>query len=200
MLPIELNVKGKKCVIIGGGRAAKRKAQTLFKNGARVTVVAEEIVEDFNGITDEIIKKTYSSDDINDCFIVIAATDSTETNKKIMSDARSRATLFMSADGNNSDMAFMAYAEEGDTKIAVSTGGKYPMLGAKICDRLGDVCKNVEEKAVVLKKYRERVLNSSMSDADKRSLLEALVSDEMLEIDDINEFERRIEDILEGRL
>lgn len=200
MLPVMLDVKGKKCVVVGGGRAAKRKAETLFKNGAKVTVIADRINADFDGIADEIIKKPYSSEDIDGCFIAVAATDSAETNEKIMSDARNKAKLFMSADGDNSDMAFMAYAEAGDTKIAVSTGGRYPMLGAKICDRLGGVCRSVAEKAVALKKYRERVLSSSMSDTDKRNLLEMLVSDEMLEIDDIKEFERRIEHILGERL
>lgn len=200
MLPVMLDVKGKKCVVVGGGRAAKRKAETLFKNGARVTVIAEEINADFDGIADEIIKKPYSSEDIDGCFIAVAATDSAETNKKIMSDARNKAKLFMSADGGNSDMAFMAYAEAGDTKIAVSTGGRYPMLGEKLCGRLGDTCKSAEEKAVSLKKYRERILGSSLSDTDKRNLLEMLVSDEMLEINDIKEFERQIENILEERL
>lgn len=200
MLPVMLDVKGKKCVVVGGGRAAKRKAETLFKNGAKVTVIAEEINADFDGIADEIIKKPYSSEDIDGCFIAVAATDSAETNKKIMSDARDKAKLFMSADGDNSDMAFVAYAEAGDTKIAVSTGGRYPMLGAKICGRLDGVCRSLEEKAVVLKKYRERVLDSNLSDKEKRSLLKALVSDEMLEIDDIKEFERRIENILREQL
>lgn len=200
MLPVMLDVKGKKCVVVGGGRAAKRKAETLFKNGARVTVIAEEINADFDGIADEIIKKPYSSEDIDGCFIAVAATDSAETNKKIMSDARNKAKLFLSADGVGSDMAFMAYAEAGDTKIAVSTGGRYPMLGVKLCGRLGDTCRSAEEKAVALKKYRKRILGSSLSDTDKRNLLEMLVSDEMLEIDDIKEFERRIENILGEQL
>ena len=200
MLPVMLDVSGKKCVIIGGGRAAARKAKTLIENGADVTVISERACDDFDGMAVRFIKKQYSADDISDCFIAVAATDSGELNRRIKEDAKDRARLFMSADSGASDMAFTAYARSGDVTAAVSTGGAYPLLGVRVSNSLKVLCEKTDEKAKILKSYRKRILESNLNGEEKREILNALVSEEMLNINDIGLFKENAERILEERL
>ncbi len=200
MLPVMLDVSGKRCVIIGGGRAAARKAKTLIENGADVTVISESMCDAFDGMAVRFIKKQYCADDISGCFIAVAATDSVELNRRIKEDAKDKARLFMSADGGASDMAFTAYTRSGDVTAAVSTGGAYPLLGVKVSNSLRGLCEKTDEKAKILKACRKRVLGSGLNGGEKREILNALVSEEMLNINDIGLFKENAERILEERL
>lgn len=200
MMPVMLCVKDKLCTVIGGGNAAYRKAKTLIGNGARVRVISRELSEKFRDMDVEYIQKEYSDGDIKDSFLVIAATDNPELNRKIGKDVRRRkgANLFLSSDNkDNSDLMFSAYTEFGDIKIAVSTGGGYPMLGAAICRRLEGECKKYNEINKILSDYRKRILDSRLDAEQKRGLMEKLVSDEMLDIGDTEEFRNEAERIME---
>lgn len=200
MMPVMLDVSEKKCVIIGGGTAALRKAKTLLENGADVTVISENLNSDFEGSGVKYMKKSYSPSDISGCFLAVAATDSAELNRQIGKDSKKNGTLFLAADGGRSDLAFMAYTKSDRVKIAVSTGGAYPLLGAKICRRLQSLCKKCGELCAVLPEYRKRILNSSLTGEEKRELLEALISDEALEEANIENLKNRSERIIGERL
>lgn len=201
MLPVMLDVSGKRCVIVGGGNAAYIKAKALLKNGTEVTVISEELSEKLAGMNIKYIKKSYSPNYIKDCFLVIAATDDKELNRRIKADAKNEGVkLFMSADGENSDLMFMAYTQSGGTKIAVSTNGAYPLLSARVCGELTDVCKKYDKLSVVLAEYRKKILNSSLSSEEKHELLEGLVSQKMLSITDIEQFKRDAEKIIGEKL
>lgn len=198
MMPVMLDVENKLCTIIGGGNAAYRKAKTLVANGARVRVISRELSEKFSSLNIEYIKKEYSFGDAENSFLVIAATDSLELNQKIAEDAKSGNTkLFLSADDKeNSDLMFSAYTKSGDIKIAVSTGGGYPMLGAKICERLKNECRKYDEINKILSGYRKRILDSKISAESKHELMARLISDKMLEISDMEEFKKEAERII----
>ncbi len=196
MLPVMLNVEGKKCVIVGGGEAAAIKAKTLIKNGADVTVVSEKLSKDFDGLDVNFIQKPYSAADVRGCFIAVAATDSADLNRRVGTEARKNGALFLSCGGGDSDLMFMAYTRSGSVTAAVSTDGAYPLLGAKIRDELTEKCERYGDLCEVLAEYRKRILESAASKSEKRGLLAALVSDKTLEITDINEFRKQAEKII----
>ncbi len=196
MLPVMLNTEGKKCVIVGGGRAAAIKAKTLIKNGADVTVISEKLSKDFDGLDVNFIQKPYSPSDVCDCFITIAATDSADLNHRVGEDAKKHGALFLSCDGVDSDLMFTAYTRSGSVTAAVSTNGAYPLLGAKIRDELTEKCERYSDLCGILAEYRKRILKSAVSKTEKHELLSALISDEMLKITDINEFDKQAEKII----
>lgn len=200
MLPIMLDVKDKLCVIIGGGNAAYRKAKTLLKNGAKVRVISPNLSEKFDGLDIEYIRKEYSVGDTKKCFVAVAATDDFELNQKIADDVKASedVNLFIAADNReNSDFMFSAYTEFGDTKISVSTNGGYPMLGAKICERLESECARYDEINKILSDCRKRILQSKIDDEEKYKLMRSLISDELLDIENPEEFKNEIEKIME---
>ena len=89
--PAMLNLNGKHCAVIGGGKVALRKTRTLVAAGANVTVIAPAADENLTALAaDGKIKLMlcgYESGDVSDCFLVVAATDSAALNRQIAEEA-----------------------------------------------------------------------------------------------------------------
>ena len=69
--PFFIDIKGKKCIIVGGGNVAARKIEKLLPFEPDITVIAPEISDDItslNGI--KIVKRKFKDDDINGAFFV----------------------------------------------------------------------------------------------------------------------------------
>ncbi|MCF2625211.1 bifunctional precorrin-2 dehydrogenase/sirohydrochlorin ferrochelatase [Fusobacterium perfoetens] len=83
--PLFINIKNKKVLIIGAGKIAYRKAETLLKYGACVLVVTKEIKEEkFKSLKNiDIILGEFSENLLENTFMVICATDNKELNEKI---------------------------------------------------------------------------------------------------------------------
>ncbi|GAB5046825.1 precorrin-2 dehydrogenase/sirohydrochlorin ferrochelatase family protein [Thermodesulfovibrio sp. TK110] len=92
LFPAFINIKGKKCVVVGGGRVAERKIKTLLQYGAKITLISPEINENIRRIIEkgqiEYIKKQFSKEDIKDAFLVVAATSDEKLNAEIAKNAK----------------------------------------------------------------------------------------------------------------
>ncbi len=139
--PVSLNVNGKKCVVVGGGQVALRKASVLLEHGADVEVVSPDLCPELaelarNGLIGAIARE-YRADDLNNAFIAIAATDDNGINRRVATAARERKVLVnVVDDAGISDFIAPSYLRRGEVTIAVSTGGKSPALARKIRSRL----------------------------------------------------------------
>ena len=131
MFPIMLNIRGRKCTVAGGGNVAERKVKTLLKYGADVTAVSPVFKDEFPNV--KRLEKEYSSSDIENSFLVIAATDNKEVNQTIYNDAKKRNILVsLSDDTEHSDFILPSSKNYDDITISVSTNGKSPALAKKI--------------------------------------------------------------------
>lgn len=83
--PLFINLKNKKVLVIGAGKVAYRKVETLLKYGALVSVITREIVDErFHNIKNvHIIMDEFSENILEEYFMVIAATNDKEFNEKI---------------------------------------------------------------------------------------------------------------------
>ena len=141
--PVFLNVRRKKCVVIGGGQVAFRKVRTLLDCGASVTVISPVLHPDLSELANkksiQVIRRSYKSGDLKGAFIVIAATDTKETNRKVAKEAgRVGALVNVVDDPEPSDFIVPSLLRRGDLTIAISTGGMSPALARKIRTRLED--------------------------------------------------------------
>ena len=139
--PICLDVYGKRCVVVGGGTVALRKVKTLLEHGAIVEVVSHNLCPELSELARaNIIKahpKDYEPQDIEDTFLVIAATDEEDTNKEIADEARRHKTLVNVVDRQgSSDFIVPSYFRRGALTIAISTNGASPALSRKLRTRL----------------------------------------------------------------
>src|SRR3972149_3727193 len=93
MYPVTLNVKGRRCLVVGGGWVALRKVEGLIAEGAQVTVVTPEAVGPLAPLAkDQAItleKRAYRPGEAAAFPLVFAATDDREVNRRVSEDAAS---------------------------------------------------------------------------------------------------------------
>ncbi len=82
---VSLNVKNKKCLVVGAGQVACRKIAYLLECEASVSVVAESVSSDLELYNDKIfiIKKSFEEADLDGAYLVIAATNDEKVNDDI---------------------------------------------------------------------------------------------------------------------
>jgi siroheme synthase-like protein len=139
--PIFIDVEDRDVVIVGGGAVCTRKAETMMRYGANVTVVAPEV-------TDEIAKwaksgrlqvkrKEYEEGDLDGASIVIASTDDECVNGRVARDCRRRKIPVNVVDVTHlCEFIVPAIVEKGSIQLAVSTGGKSPALARTLKEDL----------------------------------------------------------------
>ncbi|WP_022664827.1 precorrin-2 dehydrogenase/sirohydrochlorin ferrochelatase family protein [Desulfospira joergensenii] len=134
--PVYLDLKERECVVVGGGEVGARKALGLEGCGARVRVISCEFSEKFfpgEGSSLRLEKRPYEKKDLENAFLVFAATDNAGLNRQILEDARQMGILCCLADAPElGDFILPAVMARGDLVCAVSTSGTSPALAKKI--------------------------------------------------------------------
>jgi len=132
-LPAILNVQGKRCLIVGGGQVAVRRARALIEAGAHATVVAPTIDPAMVEIGVKMCCRTYQESDLNGAALVVIATDDPVVNQAIADDARKRKVWINRADDPTAgDLTIPAHARHGPITLAVDTGGASASAAATI--------------------------------------------------------------------
>ncbi len=139
--PINLDVRDKPVVLVGGGPVAARKCSALLDAGARITVIAPRLGSGLAELSarDRIrhLAREFATGDLAGAFLAFAATDNPDVNRAVAEEARSRAILADIADAAElGAFTLPAVMNRGDLQIAVSTGGRSPALARVIRNQL----------------------------------------------------------------
>jgi len=150
--PINLNIKGKRCVVIGGGRVAERKVKNLLHCGARVRVVSPDLTKQLSKWVSQgridYIQREYQTSHLKRAFLVYAATSNRKVNAEIARDAAEQRLLVNVADAaRESTFILPAVLRKRGVSIAVSTNGLSPAKSVHIRDRL----KTLMDKRILTK-------------------------------------------------
>ena len=133
--PVALDLRGRACLVVGGGAVARRKAGGLVATGALVTVVAPEAQRMPEGVTVQL--RPFLDGDLAGVALAVAASDDHELNARVASLARERGVWVNVADDPRAgDVILPAVARRGELQIAVSTGGASPALAQRLRKRL----------------------------------------------------------------
>ena len=139
LYPIFLDLSGRRCMVIGGGEVADRKARKLLQARARVVVVSPEIGAELESVAVEIHRRPYREGDLEGAYLAFAATDSREVNAAVAREAKGRGVPVNVADNPlEGDFALPATLRRGRLQVAVSTGGASPTLARRIREELED--------------------------------------------------------------
>jgi siroheme synthase-like protein len=130
-LPVALDLRGRPCVVVGGGAVGTRKAVTLARAGGVVTVVApvgsEALAQAAEGGTVRWLREPVRDDHLTGAFLVVAATDDAALNAGITRRAMGNGALACDASaGDASPVIFGALLERAEATIAVFTDGQAP--------------------------------------------------------------------------
>lgn len=140
---IHVNLEGKRCVVVGAGKVAERRVNTLRAHGATIRLIAPQATPALQALAEagEIVwmRNLYHAGHLEDAFLVIAATDLREINATVARDAQERNMLVCCADAfEDGNFTTPAQITRGDLVLTVSTGGKSPTLAALLRERLAD--------------------------------------------------------------
>ncbi len=139
LYPVGLVVAGRRCVV-GGGAVAARKVAGLVQAGADVLVVAPEICEAIRARPVEMAERPYQRGDLDEAWLVIAATNDTEVNRQVHADGVTARVWVNAADDPEAcSFTLPAVLRRGAVTVAVSTGGHSPALAGWLRDQVADL-------------------------------------------------------------
>jgi precorrin-2 dehydrogenase/sirohydrochlorin ferrochelatase len=185
--PVSLDMTDKRCVIIGGGAVAERKAERLIECGAQVTIVSRALtplLEDKKKVNAfEHIDTDYEKQTLRGAFMVIGATDRDDVNAQVSQDARSLGMLVNIVDDpDRCNFILPSLVQQGDLSIAVSTGGKSPALARKIKeDLLQQFGPEYEILLSIMGSLRKKILAQGNASEANKAVFEALVHSDMMQ-------------------
>lgn len=180
MFPIMIDLKEKKCIVIGGGRIAYRKTLSLLKSGGTVTVISPELCEELqNLLYEDKIKvqcKEAEPSDYKDAFMIIAATNSEAVNKQIAANTHSSQLVNVASNHELGNFHIPASVRRGKLVISISTSGASPLLAKKIRDDLADSFDDkYNDYLDFLFEARQIIIHSSLSQVEKKECLKEIV-------------------------
>jgi precorrin-2 dehydrogenase/sirohydrochlorin ferrochelatase len=139
--PVNLDLRNRKCVVIGGGGVAERKVETLLDFGGTVVVVSPDLSPRLRELSAnkliEHISEAYEPQCLEQAYLVIAATNDPEVNKAVSLEAQRRRILVNVVDNPELCTFFVpAIIHRGDLVISISTSGKSPALARRIREEM----------------------------------------------------------------
>ncbi len=187
--PVNLDIKNRRCLVVGGGSVGGRKIKTLLECGAIVTVISPVVTREIQSLADKgsinLKKRSYRTYDIDEnFFLVIGATDNDKLNRLIHKDAERFNMLCNIADRPEvCNFILPAIVHRGDLVIAVSTSGKSPAFAKKLRQRLekeyGD---EYAEFLELMGAIREKLLSAEHEPEAHKHFFEELISQGLVEM------------------
>ena len=167
--PLFLNIRGKKCLVVGGGTVALRKTEALLKHGAQVEIISPVLCTRLNQLVESEaihwLRRDYQAGDLKDALLAIATTDDVKTNEMIAEEARQRKILVNVVDNPQlSDFIVPSYFNRGNIAIAVSTSGRSPALARKLRSQLeSEVGVEYAQLALIVEEVRFELKQQGVS-------------------------------------
>jgi precorrin-2 dehydrogenase/sirohydrochlorin ferrochelatase len=177
-----LKLKGRRCLVVGGGDVGLEKVEGLLACDGDVTVVAPELQPQLRRLADEgsiaWLARRYEPADLEGAFIVIAATDDSEVNICVYEDAERRAMLVNVVDVPPlCNFILPAIVRSGPLAIAISTAGASPALAKRmkreIAELFGD---EYARLAVLLNDARGWAKATLPTYQDRKQFFESIVN------------------------
>jgi precorrin-2 dehydrogenase / sirohydrochlorin ferrochelatase len=176
-----LDLRGRRCVVVGGGRVALDKTLGLLEAGAAVTVVAPELLPDLGRLAVHRQPERYRTAHLDGAFLAIAATGERTVDEQVSRDAEQRGLLCNVADVPElCNFILPAIFRRDPITVAVSTGGASPALAKRLRDRIGELVEpRHAELALRLQALRPWAKTELAGYAERRSYFEQLLDAEL---------------------
>lgn len=186
--PAYLDIRNRRCLVVGGGGVGTRKVKTLLDCGARVTIISPQVSGQLKELAGnnrvDVKQRSYQPGDLEDMFLVIGAADDEKLNRQISRDAEKRGLLCNIADRPEiCNFILPSIVHRGDLTISISTAGRSPAMAKKLRQDLEK--RYGEEYADFLRlmgAIRQKLLSQAHEPEAHKSLFEQLINDDLLEL------------------
>lgn len=188
---VDLNLQGKKIIIIGGGNEAQKRLNSILKQECDIIILSDSINPQINKLV-KTKKITFVKQKILDTkFIskfkpdlIITSTNDKKLNQKIINDAKKKKIIVYSSDNpDESDFSNPAIINfENMIEIAIFTGGKSPAMSKKIKDRSEKLFKKIITKEdiaqIKIQKMARKIAKETIPTQEQRRMcLRSIMSD-----------------------
>jgi len=214
---IDLNLKGRQVVIVGGGREATQKTEALLSQDCEIYILAESFSSEITlwGKSGKVqLKPGHISEgaflnSYDRLILVMAATDDKALNRKIVDSAKQlRCYAYAVDDPEVSDFNHPSVMNFHDTvQVAISTGGKSPLMAKTLKQKIQPVLEKCIQHEDILKielqsRLREEAMKTIPTPKGRKQFLTSLLVDEkvnrLLEQDDLEAAETLALKLLNG--
>ncbi len=186
--PILLDLKGRSVVVVGGGSVAERKVLSLIECSADITVISPDATPVLKELSRQkrirLLKRDFTTDDLNGALMVIAATSNRKVNTAVSYEAKKRGILVNVVDvPEECSFIVPSVVQRGDLLIAISTSGKSPAMAKKIRMELESLYgKEYELFLSMMGEIRARAMKDIKNESKRQGLFSSLVSSDILKL------------------
>jgi siroheme synthase-like protein len=176
-----LKLKGRRCLVVGGGEIGLEKVEGLLACDADVVLVAPEANDALAALAGEGSiewrRRGYESEDLEGCLIAIAATDDTDVNISVFDDAERRAMLVNVVDVPPlCNFILPAIVRIGPLAVAISTAGASPALAKRMKHEIAELFgEPYAELAILLNEVRGWAKGTLPTYQDRKEFFESIV-------------------------
>lgn len=186
MYPIFMNMRKRKCIVIGAGNVAQRRILKLLECGADITVISPETIPlSLENKNLKYIQKCYSKKFLISNSMVFASTNNMKLNEEIIQDAHSIGAIACSATSSKrieSDFYVPASKTIGDVTISAYTNGTSPELGVTICRDIENHISDYSEICEIQKKIRIQLKEKISNINERKTILSKLNDSDMIQL------------------
>jgi uroporphyrin-III C-methyltransferase/precorrin-2 dehydrogenase/sirohydrochlorin ferrochelatase len=205
-LPIFCQLRGRDCLLVGGGDVAERKARLLLDAGARVTVNALGFSPQFHVWADSqmltLVQAPFTPELLDTCWLAIAATDDEDVNQQV-SDAAEARRIFCNVVDAPQQASFImpSIIDRSPLMVAVSSGGTSPVLARLLREKLESILPlHLGQLAHYAGQLRSRVKKQFATVGERRRFWEKLFINDRLAQSLANEDRQAVADTTEQLL
>jgi siroheme synthase-like protein len=135
-----IDLRGRDCLVVGGGSVATEKVAGLLDCDAAVTVVAPAIDAELRELPVTLVERRFEPADVDGRLLVIAATDDRSVNEAVSRAAAARNILCNVADDPElCSFILPAIVRQDPIVVGVSTGGASPALAQRLRRDIGEL-------------------------------------------------------------
>jgi len=205
-LPIFCQLRGRACLLVGGGDVAERKARLLLDAGAQLTVNSLTFIPQFTAWAAEgmltLVEGEFSETLLDECWLAIAATDNDAVNQRV-SDAAEARRIFCNVVDAPKEASFImpSIIDRSPLMVAISSGGTSPVLARLLREKLESLLpQHLGHVAKFAGQLRSRVKRHFATMSERRRFWEKLFVNDRLAQSLANQNMAAVESITEQML
>jgi precorrin-2 dehydrogenase / sirohydrochlorin ferrochelatase len=195
-LIVDLNVDGKRVIVVGGGTEGVRKVRGLLGQNCKITVISNRLNRYLLNLSEggkiQVVKAKLEDADIlvnyKNPFLILAATNNKSLNRKIVDKGRQMGSFVYAADDPSySDFSYASIINiEGIMQVAISTSGKSPIMARKVRIKAERTLKKVITRSDIentkLQEFARNAARPKIKTVDKRKeFLYSIIHDQTIQ-------------------
>lgn len=207
LLPLFHHLSQRPVVVVGGGEVALRKCRLLARAGAKIRVIAPDVVSELEDLLQEhqgqIVLRDYQSSDVENAVLVIAATNNTAVNEHVSLDAKALNVPVNVVDSPDlCTVVFPAIVDRSPIMVAISSGGHAPVLTRVLRGKLETQLPIAYAQLAQFARFNRKAVKQRFEDVHERrifweNVLQGHIA-EMIFAGNVDKAQKEIEKALES--